>query len=213
MKRLILSLGIASLSVQAVAAQVASSDFSAVNVRAHVTFLADDILDGRKTASPGHEIAARYVAAQFESYGLKPGGNGGWFQRVTFQQTGRVANGSFVTISGPAGERTWAHATDVTVGLNANELQQDVSAPMVFVGYGIENKRFGFDDYRGLDVKGKIVVVLRGFPKGLPSEEGAYLSTDKLKVAERHGAIGMIGVDTLQSMAVITLGSATATGA
>ena len=84
--------------------------------------------------------------------------------------------------------------------MNPNELQLDVSAPLVFVGYGIENERLGLDDYRGLDVKGKIVVTLRGFPKGLPSEEGSHLGATKLEIAQEYGAIGYVGVDTLQSL-------------
>ena len=199
--RLVPLLAIPLLSVHALAvAQEASPRFSPEGVRAHVAFLADDLLEGRKTGTRGYEIAARYVAAQFEAYGLKPGGNDGWFQQVTFQQTERGAQPGSVTISGPAGERSWVHATDVMVGMNPNELQLDVSAPLVFVGYGIKNGRFGLDDYRGLDVKGKVVVALRGFPKGLPSEEGAHLGATKLEVAEKHGAIGYVGVDTLQSL-------------
>jgi Zn-dependent M28 family amino/carboxypeptidase len=165
-----------------------------------VTFLADDLLEGRDTGSRGHEIAARYVASQFESFGLKPGGeNGTWFQRITFQQTDAVAARGSVTISGPNGEAHFPHAGDVVVRLNPEELKLDVSAPLVFVGYGIEDKRLGLDDYRGLDVKGKVVVTLRGFPKGLPSEEGAHVSAMKYKVAEQHGAIGVVSIATLQS--------------
>jgi Zn-dependent M28 family amino/carboxypeptidase len=199
--RLVPLLAIPLLAVHALAiAQEASPRFSPEGVRAHVTFLADDLLEGRKTGTSGYEIAARYVAAQFEAYGLEPGGSDGWFQQVTFQQTERGAQPGSVTISGPAGERSWAHATDVMVGMNPNELLLDVSAPLVFVGYGIENERFGLDDYRGLDVKGKVVVALRGFPKGLPSEEGSHLGATKLEVAQKHGAIGYVGVDTLQSL-------------
>jgi hypothetical protein len=194
-------LAIPVLSIHALAAaQEATPRFTPEGVRAHVAFLADDLIEGRKTGTRGNEIAARYVAAQFESYGLKPGGSEGWFQRITFQTTERGAQRGAVTISGPAGEHRWEHATDVLVGLNGNELQLDVAAPLVFVGYGIENARFGFNDYRGLDVKGKVVVALRGFPKGLPSEEGAHMSATKTEDAERHGAIGFIGIDTLQSM-------------
>jgi Peptidase family M28/PA domain len=83
--------------------------------------------------------------------------------------------------------------------LSSQEPRLDVSGPLVFVGYGIENELLGFNDYKGLDVKGKIVVALRGFPKGMPSEEGAHLSATKSKVAERHGAIGLVSVNTLQS--------------
>ncbi len=188
------------LLAQAIAAEPANPEFSPQRVRAHVTFLADDLLEGRDTGSRGYEIAARYVAAQFESFGLKPGGeNGSWYQRITFQQTDGTAGRGSVTISGPKGETRFPHAGDVLVWLNPEEPRLDVSAPLVFVGYGVEDKRLGLDDYRGLDVKGKIVVTLRGFPKGLPSEEGAHVSAMKAEVAERHGAIGIVSIATIQS--------------
>ncbi|BBF68432.1 M28 family metallopeptidase [Sphingomonas bisphenolicum] len=175
--------------------------FTAAAMRAHVEFLADDLLQGRDTGSEGHEIAARYVASQFDGLGLKPAGDaGGWLQRIAFQQTERTNIPAVLTLTGPAGDKSWTHGTDVIVGLNPDEPKVDLSAPLVFVGYGIENARMGLNDYAGLDVKGKIVVTLRGYPKGLPSEEGAHLSATKAKVAEAHGAVGMLSVATLQSM-------------
>jgi Zn-dependent M28 family amino/carboxypeptidase len=194
-----------SLAASPAAAQQTAPPFTAERFRSHVTFLADDLLEGRETGSRGHEIAARYVASQFAAAGLAPGGgDGSWFQRITFQKTERGETPGAITVIDPArgaaaGERRWENATDVLVWTNANEPSQDISAPLVFVGYGVENARFGFDDYRGLDAKGKIVVVLRGFPKGLPSEEGAHLAATKLKTAEQHGAIGVISIATLQS--------------
>ncbi len=175
-------------------------EFSPDRFRAHVEFLADDLLEGRDTGSRGHEIAARYVAAQLASYGLEPGGDDGtWFQRVTFQKTTRGADRGSVKISGPGGERKFDHADNVLVGLHPREPNLDVSAPLVFVGYGLEDKLLGFDDYKGLDVRGAIVVVLRGFPKGMPSEEGANASAMKGLNAQKHGAIGMLSVQTLES--------------
>jgi len=192
-------IGLLSLSVSAIA-QDAAPVFTPEGVRAHVDFLSDDLLEGRDTGSRGHEIAARYVATRFEALGLKPGGeNGSWYQQVGLQQTDPGANPGIVTVSGPAGEKSWKHASDVLVGLSARETKLDVAAPLVFVGYGIENARMGLNDYRGLDVKGKIVVVLSGYPKGLASEEGAHLSATKAEAAERHGAIGMVSIATLQS--------------
>jgi hypothetical protein len=168
--------------------------------RAHIEFLADDLLEGRDTGSRGHEIAARYVASQFESFGLAGGGEkGDWYQRVTLQQTNRGAMRGSVTVTGPVPEKTFEHAGDAMIRINGREPAQDVSAPLVFVGYGIENKLLKLDDYRGLEVKGKIVVALRGFPKGMPSEEGAHLAAMKSQVAESHGAIGIVTIDTLQS--------------
>ena len=168
--------------------------------RAHVAFLSDDLLEGRDTGSRGHEIAARYVASQFEGLGLKPGGdNGGWYQHVTFQKTQRGATPGTLILIGPEGAKNWVHGTDVLIGINPLEPKTDVTAPLVFVGYGLSAPALGIDDYRGLDVRGKIVVTLRGYPKGLPSEIGAHLSDAKSEAAAARGAIGVISVDTLLS--------------
>ncbi len=174
--------------------------FTPERFRSHVEFLADDLLEGRDTGSRGHEIAARYVASQFEAAGLVPGGDQDtWYQRVTLQQTQRGARRGSVTIAGPAGEQNFEHTANVLVRMNGREPTQDVSAALVFVGYGIEDKLLGLNDYRGLNVKGKIVVALRGFPKGMPSEEGAHVAAVKSEVAQRHGAIGFVTIATLQS--------------
>lgn len=184
----------------AAGASTAEPDFTAEGLRAHVAFLADDLLEGRRTGSRGNEIAARYVASRFEAYGLKPGGeDGDWFQRITFQRTAYGDERGGVTITGPDGQRDWPHGGDVLVGLSSLESRVDVSAPLVFVGFGVENELLGLNDYKGLDVRGKIVVALRGFPKGMPSEEGAHVGSTKAKVAQQHGAIGFVSIDTLQS--------------
>jgi len=181
-------------------AETAAPEFSPERFRAHVRFLADDLLEGRDTGSRGYDVAARYVANQFEAYGLKPGGeNGSWYQPVTLQKTSPTPDRGSLTIAGPAGEKRFAHGDNALVVLNSREAALDVTAPLVFVGFGVEDKRLGLDDYRGLDVKGCIVVTLRGFPKGLPSEEGAHVSSNKGKVAQSHGAIGIVSVATLQS--------------
>ena len=202
MKSAVAALAAVSLLASPLLAQASDPAFSADRFKATVAFLADDLLEGRDTGSKGHEIAAAYVASRFAELGLQPAGdNGGYLQQVTLQQTDPGANPGSVTVSGPGGaETSWKHGTDVLVGLNANEPKLDISAPLVFVGYGIENRTLGLNDYAGLDVKGKIVVTLRGFPKGLPSEEAAHLSATKREVAQAHGAIGMVSVSTLLSM-------------
>jgi hypothetical protein len=187
------------LTVAVVHAETPAVTFSPERFRSHVEFLADDLLEGRETGTRGYDIAARYVASQFRAYGLEPGGHdGSWFQPVTLQRTTRAGNSS-LTISGPGGDRQFAHADNVLLGVSPHETSLDVSAPLVFVGFGLEDKRLGLDDYRGLDVKGAIVVALRGFPKGLPSEEGAHVNARKARMAQRHGAIGMFIVGTRES--------------
>lgn len=192
------SLFAAPLTAQGPAGPVFTPD----SVRATVEFLSDDLLQGRDTGSEGMEIAARYVASRFAALGLKPGGDkDGWYQRVTFQQTDPGATKGKVTISGPGGAtQMWAHGTEVLVGLSATEPKLDVSAPLVFVGYGIENRKLGINDYAGLDVKGKIVVTLRGFPRGMASEEAAHVAATKAQAAQAHGAIGIVSVGTTLSM-------------
>ena len=198
MKRTTLALAAALVSFVSFAEP--ASQFAPARFRAHVEFLADDLLEGRDTGSRGYDVAARYVASQFEAFGLKPGGeNGSWYQQVTLQKTTGPAERGSLTLTGPAGEKRYLHGENVLIGLNPREGRLDVSAPLVFVGFGLEDKRLGLDDYRGLDVKGAIVVTLRGFPKGLPSEEAAHVSSEKSKVAQSHGAIGIMSVATLQS--------------
>jgi hypothetical protein len=194
----------AFLATAAHPAERAASSFSAERFRAHVTFLADDLLEGRDIGSRGHEIAARYVASQFAASGLTPAGDAGsWFQSITFQESAYTNEAPVLTIEGPSGARTWIHGGPVVIRLPALKDSVTVEAPLVFVGYGIENERLKIDDYRGLDVQGKIVVALVGFPRGLPSEEGAHLNATKAQVAQRHGAVGLLQVDTLQSQKAI----------
>ncbi len=166
--------------------------FSADRFRAHVTFLADDRLEGRDTGSRGHEIAATYVASQFIGLGLTPGGeNGSWFEQVPFRSAtldGPVS----ISVSGPSGNRSLENGVDAIVGPSLLEEKQDIAAPIVFAGYGIDAPAEGVDDYKGLDVRGKFVAILSGVPAGLPSEIAAHLGDDKGTAAARHGAVGLI---------------------
>jgi hypothetical protein len=182
--------------------------FSPERIHADVGFFADDLLLGRDTGSVGHEIATRYVAARFTGLGLTPMGDAtpagrSYLQRITFQKTTRADGPSGVDITGADGKTiAFAQGKDALIGISVTEPTLDVSAPLVFVGYGLENARYGFDDYKGLDVKGKIVVALSGFPAGLPSEEAAHIGTTKAETAARHGAIGVISLATNASLKV-----------
>ncbi|HXG80379.1 MAG TPA: M28 family metallopeptidase [Sphingomicrobium sp.] len=167
--------------------------FSPERVRADVAFLADDLLEGRGTGTRGYDLAARFVAARFEALGLKPGGNDSWYQDIPFViATADPARASAVTLNGVRFEHG-GHAS-VSPAFSGSVIDQ--SAPAVFVGYGLEDKKYGLDDYAGLDVKGKIVVLLRGTPEGLPSDVAATLSDKKAEIAVAKGAVGIIHVTT-----------------
>ncbi|KPF93452.1 peptidase M28 [Novosphingobium sp. AAP83] len=175
--------------------------FDAQSVRAHVTFLADDLLEGRDTGSRGYDIAANYVASQFIAMGLKPAAaDGTFFQKMTVRQA-LLDGAPKLTLSFGGNETVLSDTAKVLVRPSLTDPGVGVEAGMVFAGFGFDRPELGFDDYKGLDVKGKIVVVLTGSPKGTPSELGAHLNSDKAVMAMKRGAIALITVPTLEDTA------------
>lgn len=163
--------------------------------RAHMAFLADDLLEGRGTGTRGHEIAARYVAAQFEAMGLKPAGDKGtYYQRVPFREiTVEPEKCSLsITENGVKTQLKWGD--DFLMRGNAVNPDASVEAPVVFIGYGVKTPDGKYDDYAGVDVKGKIVAMLPGAPPSLTSELQAHLSSlrENLHILHDHGANGLI---------------------
>ena len=168
-------------------------------IRAHLTFLADDLLEGRETGSRGYDIAAHYVTTQFLQYGLAPKGDRGSFlQQVPLRATRLVQESPLLELSSKAGTEKLAYLDEYVTAGSLLEDKSAVAAPLVFVGYGIEADRLKHHDYAGVDVKGKIVVVLSGKPRSFPTEEGAHFASgeQKREAAARHGAVGMITIPT-----------------
>jgi hypothetical protein len=163
-------------------------------VRSHVEFLANDAMEGRETGTRGHEIAANYVASQFRALGLQPANTGSWFQQVPFKATLLDPDQSRFSIAG----QNFTNRKDVLFGPARKEGNDAQQGAVVFVGYGIDDPKAGFDDYARLNVKGKIVAVLSGFPKGMPSDIGAHYGRSKAKFAEKRGAIGVVTIRTLE---------------
>jgi hypothetical protein len=145
-------------------------------IHAHMEFLADDLLEGRGTGTRGYALAANYVRAQFDQLGLAPAGeNGTYFQNVHMRQVQTVGSQDLVgvQISGDSWAAKFIFEKDfVMFGDAARELTE-VSGPMIFVGYGVTAPDQRYDDYAGIDAKGKLVVVLAGGPPGFPSTERA----------------------------------------
>ncbi len=178
-------------------AQAAMGELRKEPFRAHMAFLADDLLEGRGTGARGHEIAARYVAAQFEALGLNPAGqDGSYFQRVPFRQLTVEPEKCAVSIT-QGGSTTQLKWGDDFL-MRGNEVYPDssIEAPVVFVGYSVRTPDGSYDDYAGVDVKGKIVAMFGGAPPSLPSELQAHLSSlrEKLRNARDHGAIGALAL-------------------
>jgi len=164
-------------------------------VRAHVTFLGDDLLEGRGTASRGHELAARYVAAHFESMGLEPAGTDGtFFQRIRFRTATVVPEESSFTVTRDGNEQSLTWGSDFVMGADARAETSTVAGPVVFVGQGITAPDVGVDDYETVDVAGKVIAFVTGAPEALSSEERAHHGRTRTKLdnALAHGAVGAI---------------------
>ncbi len=202
--RLIALAGALALALTAAAsaqnnAASAGPTFSADRFKAHVAFLSDDALEGRDTGSRGYEIGAAYVASQFIALGLKPGGSdGGWYQQVPLRSAS-LAGKPVVTLSGPGGGQSWENGSSILVRPSLVAEEVDFTAPVVFAGYGLDAPDQGADDYKGLDVRGKVVAVLAGVPGDIDSEIGAYLGDRKAAMAAKHGAVALVQINTEES--------------
>jgi Zn-dependent M28 family amino/carboxypeptidase len=182
---------LAALLLGGAAQPKAEAAASGQRIRAYVTFLASDALGGRDTGSPGHAAAAAYVADQFKSLGLKPGGDkGGWFQQVPFRHASHAA-APRITYAAGGRKLRWKSGRDFALRPSLTRQHRRIDAPLVFAGHGISDAKLGIDEYAGLDARGKIVVVLRGVPDGLADDIEAHLEVSKEQVAARHGAAGI----------------------
>ena len=163
-------------------------------IKASMTFLADDLLEGRQPGTRGFAIASKYAESQFIALGLQPGvDKKSYIQKVPFRKGAVDESGcSFtLTVNGKKEIFTWGQ--EFILSPYFSETESEVSAPLVFAGFGVSAPELKYDDYAGLDVKGKIVVYLNGAPASFPSNERAYFSsTSKLSEAVKRGAVGVI---------------------
>src|SRR6266705_1907896 len=122
------------------AASPATPEIDKEKIRAHVKFLASDLLEGRGTGQRGGDIAAEYIATQFALYGLKPmGENGTYMQKVPLVGVTTISESSNFTIEPAKGEPMKLKFLDEYVAYNQNLTDKaEIDAPIVFVGYGIE---------------------------------------------------------------------------
>jgi hypothetical protein len=153
-------------------------------LRAHTRFLADDLLEGRGTATRGHDIASKYVAAQFEAMGLEPGNAGSFFQPIRFRSAEIDAEQTELKLLRGGSAETLVWGEDFICEPDSLRTELALTGRVVFVGNGVVAPDFRIDDYQGLDVRGKVVALLLG----------QFSNETKLAVAQAHGAIGVIAL-------------------
>lgn len=166
-------------------------------MRAHMNFLADDLLEGRGTATRGYDIAAKYVAAQFELLGLAPGGSdSSWFQPVPFIRTDEVESECRLSFVRGGEEKALVYGEDYLMSGDPLRERSTIEGDAVFVGFGVSAPEKNYDDYAGIDARGKIVVMLSGAPPSFEHTHRAFYSWGHTKQqnAAAHGAIGILTV-------------------
>jgi Peptidase family M28 len=172
-------------------------------IAAHVRFLADDLLEGRRSGELGHAIAERYVAARLEALGLRPAGEGeGWLQEVRLRELRADPERSSLSFGGGPALRPFE---DYLPGADSARTEVEIEAPLVFVGYGVRAPELGYDDTAGADLSGKIVVWLQGAPGSpFPALAKAVYSDNAVKwppLAER-GAVGILSLVTPERLQI-----------
>jgi Zn-dependent M28 family amino/carboxypeptidase len=169
-------------------------------IRAHMRFLADDLLEGRAPGTPGYAIAARYVATQLESMGLSPAGEDGtYYQRVPLRRASLEETGCSLAILDGGGRSTsLVFGEDYLLFPPFEAGDRETRASLVFAGYGISAPELGWDDFAEIDTKGTILVVLSGAPASFGSTERAFYSSreNKAAAAVARGAVGMLVIQT-----------------
>lgn len=183
------------------AAQQAAAHIDPERIRAAVKYLADDKLEGRGPGTKGDRLAAKYLADKFAKYGLTPAGdNGSWYQKVPLYAVKTVPDKTtFELIPESGAPLTLKYGADFVTNNQTGAAVADIDAPIVFVGYGIHAPEYNWDDYKGMDVKGKVVAVIVNEP---PSENEDFFKgkaltyygrwTYKYEEAARQGAIGVL---------------------
>jgi hypothetical protein len=163
-------------------------------IRADMRFLADDLLEGRGTATRGHEIAARFMAAEFESMGLSAAGDAGtYFQKVPLRAVVADEANSSMSITRNGKTQKLVFRKDFLSIGDPGRKDTSVEAPIVYVGFGVTAPEQNFDDYKGIDAKGKIVALVFEAPNFESSLKAHYSSFDvKFANAVAHGAVGVI---------------------
>ena len=183
------------------AAREAAAGIDPEKIRAHVRFLASDLLEGRGPGKRGGELAAEYIATAFALAGAKPAGeNGTYFQAVPLMAVHTDADKTtFTFVPATGAPIPLKYGEDYVTKNQTGASSEDLNAPIVFVGYGIDAPEYQWHDYAGVDVKGKILLVIVNEP---PSNDEHFFQgkaltyygrwTYKFEEAARLGAAGVL---------------------
>ncbi len=200
-RTLILALGLIGLAASA-HAQTSGS-------RAHrwwedIRILASDHMQGRLTGTVGYDRAAAFVIERFQGINLIPQGDSHTFlQEVPFETQSIDQQASRAELTSARGATTRLQVgEDMLISAGGGPRALKYEAPLVFAGYGLHLPQLGYDDFKGLDVRGRIVVVISGGPANLPGPAKAAARSERLKFLGQAGAAGLITLTTPQQVEI-----------
>src|SRR5580692_5549056 len=182
------------------AAYAALETITPDHIRWHVRYLSHDLLEGRGTGQRGGDLAAEYIATQFAEDGLKPAGdNGSYLQKVPLVGITTLPETQFSLLPKQGAAMNLKPLDEYVAYDQTQQSQSDVDTDIVWVGYGIEAPEYNWDDYKGADVRGKVLLMLVNEP---PSDDSKFFKgkaltyygrwTYKYEEAARKGAAGVI---------------------
>jgi Zn-dependent M28 family amino/carboxypeptidase len=167
----------------------------------HIKVLAADDMEGRETGSEGLKRAEAYVVSQLQAAGVEPAGTQGYYQPIAFDSRTLLEQDSSVALVRDG------VATPLTLGEDANmgtrvDAVSGVTAPLVFAGYGLSIPENNYDDLAGLDLRGKVAVIITGSPETIPTAVASHYQTlvERWKVFHKAGALGIVSIYNPASM-------------
>jgi Zn-dependent M28 family amino/carboxypeptidase len=166
-----------------------------------VSVLADDKMEGRETGSAGLHNAEAYIVDQLKSNGLEPAGANGFYQPVKFESRQIVEQDSSLALVHHGKKEVLTLGDDAILSTRV-DLAPSVAAPLVFVGYGLTIPEMNYDDLAGLDLKGKIAVVMSGSPAEIPAPLASHYQSagERWKALQKAGVVGTITIPNPASM-------------
>jgi Zn-dependent M28 family amino/carboxypeptidase len=167
-----------------------------------VSALAADDMEGRLTGTPGYQRAADYVVAQLQAIGLEPAGTEGFFQPVAFEEQFVDSAGSSAALVANGRETAVSIPGDMIIGRGDGRRPERIEAPLVFVGYGLHIPEAGHDDFAGVELKGKIAVVISGGPAHISGALKAHARRDRARLLSERGAAGLLALTTAKAVEV-----------
>src|SRR5579872_3076605 len=195
MLRKILSAAILLVAICAFSQSGSPTHFNGKTWWDYVKVLADDNMEGRETGSAGLQRAEAYIVEQLKQAGIQPAGSDGYYQRIKFQSREIVEKDSSLAVVRDGKVEPLVLGEDAFFSTRV-DLAPELEAPMVFVGYGLSIPEKNYDDLAGLDLNGKVAVILSGSPADIPGSLASHYQTaaERWKTLRAASAVGIISI-------------------